>query len=100
MGDSDHDGQTPFRAVINRARRTDRNPRQARTGSLSIQTVDHSATLTLTGLYVVCFKTTWAGLLGCPPSWHRLGPRDMSFEAQRFSHVAEAIPGFAIAGIV
>ena len=27
-----------------------------------------------------------------PLSWHRLGPRDMSFEAKRFRHVAVAIP--------
>jgi hypothetical protein len=34
------------------------------------------------------------------PSWHCLGPRDMSFEAKRSRHVAVAIPVFAIAGIV
>ena len=27
-----------------------------------------------------------------PPSWHRLGPRDMSFEAKGSRHVAVAIP--------
>jgi hypothetical protein len=33
---------------------------------------------------------------GQPPSRHRLGPRDMSFEAKRFRHVAVAIPELAI----
>src|SRR5580693_3711685 len=27
-----------------------------------------------------------------PPSWHRLGPRDMSFEAKRSRHIAVAVP--------
>src|SRR5208283_5537947 len=27
-----------------------------------------------------------------PPSWHRLGPRDMSLKAKRSRHVAVAIP--------
>jgi len=31
-----------------------------------------------------------------PPSWHRLGPRDMSFEAKRSRHVAVAIPEVCI----
>ncbi len=34
------------------------------------------------------------------PSWHRLGPGDMSFEAKRFRHVAVAIPIVAIGSVV
>ena len=34
------------------------------------------------------------------PSWHRLGPRDMSFEAKRSCHVAVAIPEVAVGGFV
>jgi hypothetical protein len=38
--------------------------------------------------YVVCFKTTWAALLGYPSSWHRLGPGDMRLESNRPGHAA------------
>jgi len=31
-----------------------------------------------------------------PPSWHRLGPRDMPLEAMRFRHVAVAIPEIGV----
>src|ERR1700756_4266904 len=33
-----------------------------------------------------------AVLLLSSTSWHRLSPRDMSFEAKRFRHVAVAVP--------
>ena len=49
---------------------------------------------------LVCFKTTWAAVPGCPASRHFRCPRDMPLEAKRFRHVAVAIPVFAIAGIV
>ena len=37
---------------------------------------------------MVCFKTMWAVPPGCPASRHRVGPRDVPFEAKRFRHVA------------
>ena len=37
---------------------------------------------------------------GQPPSWHRLGPRDMPFEAELCGHRAIAIPIVAIGGVV
>ena len=35
-----------------------------------------------------------------PPSWHRLGPLHMSFEAKRFRHGAVAIPIVAVGRVV
>ena len=49
-------------------------------------------TRTFESLDVVCFKTMWEALLGCPPLWHRLGPLDMPLEAKRFRPVPVAIP--------
>jgi len=49
---------------------------------------------------VVCFKTMWAGLLGCPASWHCFSPRDMPLKLKRSRHIAVAIPIVAIGGVV
>jgi hypothetical protein len=38
--------------------------------------------------------------MAIPSSWHRLGPRDMSFEAKRFRHVAVAIPELRISRVI
>ena len=61
-----------------------------------------SSATTLSGVVanMVCFETRWVCLPTRPPSWHRLGPRDMSFVAKRSRHVAVAVPIVAIGGVV
>ena len=49
---------------------------------------------------MVCFKTTWAALPGCPASRHFLGPRDMPFKANRCRHVAVAIPEVRVSRVI
>ena len=75
-------------------RRDSLRPRAYRVSAVLCR-VEHRGT---SGAGLVAQRGSQRPAMAIPPSWHCLGPGDMSLEAKRFRHVAVAIPEVRVSG--